>query len=179
MSFFGGVMFEQIDISALELNPFTAVKEDTFLITAGTGERWNTMTAGWGFLGVMWARPAFGIVVRDSRYTYEFLEQAKGFTCSFFPPGFERALKICGSRSGRNTDKAAETGLEPVVVANPDGSELVTFEQANMVFCCTSASKTDIGPHDFLLSEIEKHYPKKDYHRLYIGFIQQILVQSE
>jgi|SRR5690554_4192190 len=172
-------MFEQIEISALELNPFTAMKDETFLITAGTGDRWNTMTAGWGFLGVMWSRPAFGIVVRDSRYTYEFLEHAEGFTCSFFPPGFEKVLQFCGSRSGRTTDKAAETGLEPVVVSHSTGGELVTFEQANMVFCCTTASKTDIGPEDFLLQEIEKHYPKKDYHRLYLGFIEQILVKSE
>lgn len=171
-------MFEQIDITSLELNPFTTLQKETFLITAQTEQRWNTMTAGWGFLGVMWARPAFGIVVRDSRYTYEFLEQAAGFTCSFFPPGYEKALQICGTRSGRDIDKAEASGLTPVTVVSAEGDDLVTFEQANMVFCCTSASKTDLKHSDFLISDIDRHYPKKDYHRLYIGFIEQILVQS-
>ena len=171
-------MFEQIEISSLELNPFTAIKKDTFLITAGDGDRWNTMTAGWGFLGVMWAKPAFGIVVRDSRFTYSFLEETNGFTCSFFSPEFADALLFCGSHSGRDTDKAAKTGLKPVVVDGPEGLDLVTFEQANMVFCCSKASATDINPEDFVDPGIAKHYPKKDYHRLYIGFIDRILVQG-
>lgn len=173
-------MFEQIDISSLELNPFSAMQTDTFLITASIGEdRWNTMTAGWGFLGVMWAKPAFGIVVRDSRYTYDFLEEANGFTCSFFPPEYKKALQFCGSHSGRDTDKAAETGLIPVSLEGPDRQELVTFEQANLVFCCSKASRTDISPSDFVDPGIVKHYPKNDYHRLYIGYVDQILVQGQ
>lgn len=173
-------MFEQIDISSLELNPFTTLQKDTFLITAASGDgAWNTMTAGWGFLGVMWAKPAFGIVVRDSRYTYSFLEQANGFTCSFFPPAYKKALQFCGTHSGRDTDKAAETGLVPVILDGVGDQELITFDQANLVFCCSKASRTDIVPSDFIDSGIAKHYPKKDYHRLYIGYIDQILVKGE
>jgi len=67
--------------------------------------------------------------------------------------------------------------LHPVVVAQ-DNQELVTFEEANMVFCCSSASQTDIRPEDFLNAAIEKHYPNKDYHTLFIGFIEQVLAQN-
>lgn len=172
-------MFEQVDISSLELNPFSAIQSDSFLITAATQEdRWNTMTAGWGFLGVMWAKPAFGVVVRDSRYTYSFLEESNGFTCSFFSPEYKKALQFCGSHSGRDTDKVAATGLTPVLLDGYEGIDLVTFEQANMVFCCSLASKTDLKPQEFINPTIEKHYPKKDYHRLYIGFIDRVLVQD-
>ncbi len=65
-----------------------------------------------------------------------------------------------------------------MVVDGPEGLDLVTFEQANMVFCCSKASATDINPEDFVDPGIAKHYPKKDYHRLYIGFIDRILVQE-
>ena len=173
-------MFEQIDISSLELNPFSTLQKDTFLITASSDDdKWNTMTAGWGFLGIMWAKPAFGIVVRDSRYTYGFLEQSKGFTCSFFSPEHKKILQYCGAHSGRDTDKAAATGLVPVSLDGMDGEELITFEQAKLVFCCSKASRTDILPADFVDPGIAKHYPKKDYHRLYIGYIEQILVKGE
>lgn len=171
-------MFEQIEISSLELNPFSTLKEDTFLITAANGGNWNTMTAAWGFFGVMWAKPTFGIVVRNSRHTYSFLEAANGFTCSFFSPDYKKALQFCGSHSGRDTDKAEATGLKPVSLEGPEGIELVTFEQANLVFCCTKASRTDINPEDFIDPSIMKQYPKKDYHRLYIGYIDQVLVQD-
>ena len=168
-------MFIEVDSSSLELNPFTAIGSDNFLITAGNDDNWNTMTAAWGFLGVMWRKPVFGIVVRDSRYTYEFLEKHSQFTCSFFPPDFQEALQYCGTHSGRDTDKATETGLTPVVVHD----NFVSFDQANMVYCCTKASKTIIDPADFIDPSIDTHYPKKDYHRLYLGYIEHILVQEE
>lgn len=154
------------------------IGDESFLITAGTGESWNTMTAGWGAMGFMWARPVCIIVVRDSRYTYGFLEEAKGFTCSFFSPEYKKVLAFCGSHSGRNTDKAAATGLTPLFTEGADGRELVTFEQANMVFCCTKASRTVLDSSQFIASDIERHYPNKDYHRMYIGYIDRVLVRE-
>ena len=171
-------MFEQVDIYSLELNPFSTLGTDNFLITAGNGDLWNTMTAAWGFFGNMWAKPSFGIVVRDSRHTYGFLESSGGFTVSFFPPEYHDALQFCGSNSGRNTDKASATGLKPVVVESVNNLELVTFEQANMVLCCTKASRTVLAPSQFIDMGIESFYPNKDYHTLYIGYIDQVLVQG-
>jgi hypothetical protein len=72
----------------------------------------------------------------------------------------------------------AATGLTPVLLEGSEGIDLVTFEQANMVFCCSLASKTDLKPEEFINPSIDKHYPKKDYHRLYIGFIDRVLVQD-
>jgi flavin reductase (DIM6/NTAB) family NADH-FMN oxidoreductase RutF len=172
-------MFQSIDYSTLELNPFTSLGTDAFLITAGKPEAWNTMTAAWGSFGYMWNRPIFTIVVRDSRYTYGFMEKADGFTCSFFPPEWKDALTFCGTHSGRDTDKAAATGLSPVVINGPDGLERVTFEQANMVFSCTKASRVPFNPGQFVISSIDTHYPHKDYHCMYIGFIDEILIQAE
>jgi len=171
-------VFVEIDIASLELNPFTAFEIDNLLITAGTEGNWNTMTAAWGFLGVMWSKPTFGIVVRDSRYTFEFLEKYNQFTCSFFPPSFRKALQFCGSHSGRDTDKAQATGLTAVTIEGNNNEDFVTFEQANMVYCCTKASKTNIDPADFIDTSISRHYPKKDYHTLYLGYIDRVLVQE-
>ena len=172
-------MFQSIDYPTLELNPFTTLGTDAFLITAGTLEGWNTMTAAWGSLGYMWNRPIFSIVVRDSRHTYGFMEKAEGFTCSFFSPEWKEALTFCGTHSGRDIDKAAATGLVPAAAAGPGGVKRVTFEQANMVFSCTKASRVPFNPGQFVLPGIDSHYPHKDYHCMYIGFIDEILIQAE
>jgi hypothetical protein len=37
------------------------------------------------------------------------------FTLSFFDEKYRRVQDFCGVRSGRDTDKAAETGLSPIV----------------------------------------------------------------
>ncbi len=115
---------------------------------------------------------------QDSRYTFEFLEKAEGFTCSFFGPDMKSALSFCGSHSGRDVDKAAATGVIPMVIDAPDGSERITFEQANLVFSCSKAARIPFEPSQFLKGEIEGHYPEKDYHVMFVGFIDTILAQE-
>ena len=76
---------EKIDCSQLEINPFSMIGEDSFLISAGNSESWNTMTAGWGGLGYIWGKNAVYVFVRESRYTLEFMDKCDEFSLSFFP----------------------------------------------------------------------------------------------
>ena len=49
---------QKVDYSQLELNPFLVFSEDTFLLSAGENDDWNTMTAGWGGFGSVFGVPA-------------------------------------------------------------------------------------------------------------------------
>ena len=51
-------------------------------LTVKNKENLNTMTIGWGFVGVMWNKPVFIAAVRYSRYTYEMLKKTDNFTVS-------------------------------------------------------------------------------------------------
>ena len=102
---------EKIDISQLELNPFTSIGKDSFLIAAGNREKWNAITGGWGGMGYMWGKPVLFTVVRESRYTLEFINANEEFSVSFFPPEKKAVLSFCGSHSGRDTDKMSILGL--------------------------------------------------------------------
>ena len=44
------------------------------------GGRDNTMTIGWGSLGVVWGKPVFSVLVRPSRYTFDLLEASGEFS---------------------------------------------------------------------------------------------------
>ena len=44
------------------------------LLTTKRGEEVNTMTIGWGTIGIDWSRPVFIAYVRESRYTKQLLE---------------------------------------------------------------------------------------------------------
>lgn len=46
--------FKLLEPQELTDNVFKLVGEDWMLITAGGAERYNTMTASWGGLGVLW-----------------------------------------------------------------------------------------------------------------------------
>ena len=81
-------------------------------LTVSHGGRDNTMTIGWGSLGVIWGKPIFSVLVRPSRFTYGLLEASDEFTVSVPLADMAKALGVCGSKSGRDIDKFAAAGLQ-------------------------------------------------------------------
>ena len=165
------VIFQEIKPDEITENPFKLIGGDWFLITAGSLSSFNTMTAGWGGFGILWHKNVCTIYVRPSRYTYDFLEKNDMFTLSFFDEKYKDALKVCGTKSGRDIDKPAEAGITPF----PTSSGSVAFEEARLVIECLKIYSDDIDPSLFLKKSIEKSYPSGDYHRVYVGEIQKVL----
>ena len=142
------------------------------LITAGTPERCNTMTASWGGLGVLWGANVATCYIRPQRYTKEFVEREDYFTLSFFGQEYRKALALCGSKSGRDMDKVKECGF---TVAAGEGNAPY-FQEAELVLVCRKAYWQDLDPTHFLNPDTDgKWYPEKDYHRIYIGEIVECL----
>ena len=166
--------FKSIKPEEIGDNPFKLVGSDWMLITAGPPDAYNTMTASWGGLGVIWNRNVCWCVIRPVRYTYEFMEKAESFTLSFFDEQYRDALNLCGSKSGRDVDKAAATGLTPIAGTLPGTT---CFAQARLVIACRKIYYQDLIPGQFLDPGIEGNYPQKDYHRMYFGEIKNCLVR--
>src|SRR5512139_341908 len=106
--------FSETRPELLSDNPFRLIGADWMLITAGSPDAFNTMTASWGGLGVLWERKVAFCFIRPTRHTYGFIERAGGFTLSFFGEQYRSALQFCGTHSGRDTDKVSGAGLTPV-----------------------------------------------------------------
>jgi len=157
----------KIEPQDINQNPFTLIDDDWFLLSAGNLTAFNTMTASWGGLGILWNRPVVFCFVRPHRYTYKFMESNEFFTMSFFDEIHRDALNYCGKVSGKNNDKMKVTGLKPF--ESPAGS--IFYEQAKLMLECRKLYFSDIIPEHFLTESINKNYPKKDYHRMYIGEI--------
>ena len=164
------INFSKTDLNRIDENVFKLIGSDWMLITAGTKDSFNTMTASWGGMGVLWNKPVTYIFVRPQRYTYEFLEKNKSYSLSFFDEKFRKALTICGSKSGRDIDKVKEAGLTPVVSDNG----IVHFSEAKLVVECSKLYYQDIDPSHFLDKSINELYDN-DYHRMYIGEITGIV----
>jgi flavin reductase (DIM6/NTAB) family NADH-FMN oxidoreductase RutF len=162
--------FKRITPAEMADNPFTLIDDEWMLITAGQAEShktFNTMTASWGGLGILWNKPVSYVFVRPTRYTYGFMEDNELFTLSFFDETYRKALNICGTKSGRDCDKVAEAGLTPVTFEEGHGA--VGFKEARLVFICKKLYYQDLDPDRFIEPGLDIHYPKKDYHRMYIG----------
>ena len=162
-----------IPVEHFMVNPHTRWGHQWFLLTSGDfhAGHFNAMTVAWGSFGTMWNLPFAQVVVRPTRYTYEFMEQYETFTLCGFPVQYRQALQLLGSKSGRDSDKIAEAGLSPIAasqVAAPG------FAEADLCIECRKMYWDDLTPEQFVDPEIDKHYPLKDYHRVYFGEIVAI-----
>lgn len=168
--------FKHIEPSEISDNIFKAIGNDWMLITAGNPESWNTMTASWGTLGILWNLPIAICFIRPQRYTFTFTEKSSFYTLSFFEEEYRDALRFCGSRSGRDYDKARETGL----TVHKTSRENVTFKEARLVLECRKLYSDDLKPGNFIFKElINRNYPRKDFHRFYIGEVVNVYLPNK
>lgn len=101
-----------------KINVFDYAKEITgalsegVLLTTKNQDKVDSMTIGWGTLGIIWGEPVFIAFVRTGRFTREQLDASGEFTVNIpFGPYQKKILGYCGSRSGRTCDKAKDLGL--------------------------------------------------------------------
>lgn len=165
--------FQKITSDIVELNPFEKIGKDWMLVTAGNKEKVNTMTASWGALGQMWGKDAAFIVIRQSRYTKEFIDREGKFSLSFLKKEHKTLMKFLGAVSGRNEDKIKEAGVE---IGFYEGVPII--DQADFILVCRVMSATLLKPEDFIDKGIdEMWYKDKDYHTLYIAEVTDIIAR--
>ena len=108
------------------------------LLTTKAGGRVNTMTIGWGEIGVKWGKPIFIAFVRESRFTKGMLEKNPEFTVNV-PLGEvdRKILSFCGTKSGRDVDKIAACGLtleEGEAVSVPGIRDLPLTQESRVIY---------------------------------------------
>ena len=166
---------KKIDVKSLQDNVFSLIGDRWMLITAGTAERCNTMTASWGGVGVMWGKPVVYVVVRPQRYTKTFLDSAERFSVSVFPEELRSMMNYMGTVSGRDEDKIAKSGLTQ---RQEDGAPV--FEESRLALVCRKLFAQPMEEASFLDKAVtERWYPEKDFHTLYIAEIEKVLVKEE
>lgn len=151
-----------------------AMKKGILLTTKSEGKV-NTMTIGWGKIGIEWNRPVFIAYVRETRHTNTMLEASGEFTVNI-PYGVldSNILGYCGRKSGRDTDKVKDlrlTLVESDVVAVPGIKELPLTLECKVIY----KQKQDL--HVLPTEILDRFYPGagedgfRDYHIAYYGEI--------
>lgn len=143
------------------------------------GDKFNSMVIGWGALGTCWSVPTFTVYVREHRYTKAQLDKTGEFTISVpMDKPIPEIVKVCGSESGNNVDKATEAHLtleQPEVNHTPGVKEYPITLECKILY----SQKQDLSR---LPKEIqERMYPQdvdgsnpmanRDAHTMYIGQI--------
>ncbi len=162
------------DISALSGDFFTKLKKEWMLVTAGNKNSFNTMTASWGGIGILWNKNVSFVFIRKSRYTLEFVDSNEYYSLSFFNGKLMDKLLFCGRNSGRDTDKIKETGLIPVF-----DNKAPYFEQAETILVCRKLYKQEMTTENFIDKDlISEYYSDNDIHDIFVGEIVDVLVKK-
>jgi flavin reductase (DIM6/NTAB) family NADH-FMN oxidoreductase RutF len=128
----------------------------------------NLMTIGWGSMGSIWNIPLWIVLVRPSRYTYQCIEHSGCFTVNVPPEGLSMACAVCGSKSGRDTDKFAACSL----MARKGANVLApVVEQCPIVYECQVVHSNDVVPAKLTSEILTGMYVSGDFHRVYYGRI--------
>ena len=169
-------MFKKVDVRSLPDNLFKIVGDEWMLITAGNREKYNMMTASWGFFGIMWGGPCAIACIRPQRYTMEFVEREDYYTLSFYGDN-KKIHSVCGKMSGRDVDKTKECGMHPVF---DEETGAVYFEEARCVLICRKKYDSPLVPEGFPdKSVLEKNYgAAMDLHHFVIGEIVSAYVKE-
>lgn len=171
-----------MDPKELQVNPFTVFDDDWALLTVGTEDRLNTMTISWGGLGTFWGRAVATVYVGLGRCTKELMDACDTFSVTWLPREHRADLGWLGSHHARDFgwDKVSHTHLTPLMV---DGTP--TFEEAELVLVCRKAY-ADLMPREgFVDPQAESTWYSEaddaveDWHTLYIGYVEQVLVRDE
>ncbi|MDL2281278.1 flavin reductase family protein [Selenomonadales bacterium OttesenSCG-928-I06] len=146
--------------------------KNSIFLTTKANDKVNTMTIGWGTIGIIWGKPVFMVMVRKSRFTKTLIDQSKEFTVSFPTPlndQIQIALNFCGTKSGRDMDKISAASLN-----TKEAQEINTpiIDIPGLHLECVVALAEDMSGSTLSKEFNDAFYPdKSDYHTLYFGKI--------
>lgn len=162
-----------------------ALKKGILLTTRADGKT-NTMTIGWGHIGIEWGRTIFVAYIRESRYTRELVDASGSFTVNIPMKDVDpQILRICGTKSGRDTDKITLAGLTSVEsnqVSAPGFLEFPLTLECKVLY--RRLQDLSLVPQDIL----DRYYPQeidgsnpgknRDAHFVYYGEIVDAYILS-
>lgn len=146
---------------------------DWILITSGTDDKINVMTASWGGLGVLWEKPVSFCFINPTRYSINTMDEGDTYTISFYTEAYKDAMLYCGTKSGRDTDKIKGSGLTPI--KTPSGATV--FSEAWMILECKKIIAQPIQSESVIVKPSNNDWSKNGYHKMYIGEILNVWVK--
>jgi len=122
----------------------------TLVVTVNKQGKPNVMGLSWWTFTSLQS-PMIAISVGHARYTHECIEANREFVLCFPSKGQGKAAWQCGIKSGRKTDKFAETGLTttPAKVVRPP-----IIEKATLAYECKVVGVLECGDHTLYNGEI-------------------------
>ena len=120
------------------------------MVTCGTMGDANVLTIAW--TGIINSEPPMTYIsVRPSRHSHKIIEQTKEFVINIANLPLAKACDFCGVKSGKNTNKFKEMGLE---LAPGEKIKTPMLKSAPVSLECKVTEIKRFGTHDMFIAEI-------------------------
>ena len=96
--------------------------------------------------------PMVSVSLRKDRFSHGLITASGEFVVNLVDEKMARALDFCGVRSGRDTDKAKETGLSYMPANGMETAPAISG--APLSLCCKVRQTLELGSHDMFIGEI-------------------------
>ena len=96
--------------------------------------------------------PMVSVSLRKDRFSHGLVTASGEFVVNLVDEKMAPALDFCGVRSGRDTDKAKETGLSYMPANGMETAPAVSG--APLSLCCKVRQTLELGSHDMFIGEI-------------------------
>ena len=161
-------MKREIDAFSYANEILQAVGKGVLMTTKADGQV-DTMTIGWGTMGIQWGKPIFIAYVRESRHTKSLVDKNPEFTINVPYGQYDKSiLGFCGTKSGRDVNKIKELGLH---LAEGETVSVPAIRELPLTLECKVIYKQEQVKEAIAPDSLEKYYPAGDFHTAYYGQI--------
>ena len=138
-----------------ELSPATLLSPTpVVLVSCADSEnqdKKNMLTIAWA--GVVNSDPPMvSVSIRKERYSHGMISGSGEFVVNLVDEEMCRATDLCGVRSGKDIDKAKETGLK--YIAAPGMEAAPAVDGAPLSLSCKVRQVIPLGSHDMFIGEV-------------------------
>ena len=145
----------------VSLSPSTMLNPTPVVLVscAESPEKRDMVTVAWAGT-VNSDPPMVSVSLRKERYSHDLILNSGEFVVNLVDESMCRAVDFCGVRSGRDTDKSMETGLQYMDAEGMDTAPAV--DSAPVCLSCKVRQMIPLGSHDMFLGEVVAVRVRKD-----------------
>ncbi len=104
--------------------------------------------------------PIVGVGVAPKRYSYDLIRKSREYVVNVVDEGLMEAVRVCGEKSGRDSDKFELAGLTPMKGVKVNAPHI---KESPVSIECKVVQEVETGDHVWFIGEVQAAHVKSDF----------------
>lgn len=101
-----------------------------------------------------------GVGIAPRRYSYDLIRKSREYVVNVADEKLMETVRICGEKSGRDSDKFILTGLTPVKGTKVNAP---CIKESPVNIECRVVKEVEVGDHVWFIGEVQAAHMRQDY----------------